>query len=175
MPVRLKVSAMRTCHRRGASAFTLIELLVVIAIILILAAIIFPAMAQARRAAKMTVSMSNLRQMAQALAIKQSFSGSLESLSISGDGTPLPESFLQCPPGAPGQDGIAAMWDVGVGTESWREYAERMGGSAIAIVDMCWDEAKTPSDPHLGIGAYLDTHVKKRKKPGDWHEFSWWE
>jgi prepilin-type N-terminal cleavage/methylation domain-containing protein len=43
-------------------AFTLIELLVVIAIIAILAAILFPVFAQAKAAAKATVSLSNVKQ-----------------------------------------------------------------------------------------------------------------
>jgi len=43
-------------------AFTLIELLVVIAIIAILAAILFPVFAQAKAAAKMAVSLSNIKQ-----------------------------------------------------------------------------------------------------------------
>jgi len=47
---------------RHKSAFTLIELLVVIAIIAILAAILFPVFAQAKAAAKRTVSLSNLKQ-----------------------------------------------------------------------------------------------------------------
>jgi prepilin-type N-terminal cleavage/methylation domain-containing protein len=46
-------------QRRG---FTLIELLVVIAIIAILAAILFPVFAQAKQAAKRTVTLSNLKQ-----------------------------------------------------------------------------------------------------------------
>ncbi|MES2458966.1 MAG: prepilin-type N-terminal cleavage/methylation domain-containing protein [Armatimonadota bacterium] len=46
---------------RRLSAFTLIELLVVIAIIAILAAILFPVFAQARRAARDTSTMSNVR------------------------------------------------------------------------------------------------------------------
>ena len=44
-------------------AFTLIELLVVIAIIAILAAILFPVFAQAKAAAKKTVSISNFKQL----------------------------------------------------------------------------------------------------------------
>ncbi|RYG47173.1 prepilin-type N-terminal cleavage/methylation domain-containing protein [bacterium] len=45
-------------------AFTLIELLVVIAIIAVLAAILFPVFAQAKRAAKATASLSNVKQLA---------------------------------------------------------------------------------------------------------------
>ncbi len=45
-------------------AFTLIELLVVIAIIAILAAILFPVFAQAKAAAKLTASLSNVKQIA---------------------------------------------------------------------------------------------------------------
>lgn len=45
-------------------AFTLIELLVVIAIIAILAAILFPVFAQAKIAAKKTVAVSNMKQIA---------------------------------------------------------------------------------------------------------------
>ncbi len=44
-------------------AFTLIELLVVIAIIAILAAILFPVFAQAKKAAKKTASLSNVKQL----------------------------------------------------------------------------------------------------------------
>ena len=53
------------------SAFTLIELLVVIAIIAILAAILFPVFAQARESARMTVCLSNTKQMGTSLTMYQ--------------------------------------------------------------------------------------------------------
>ena len=49
--------------RRNRGAFTLVELLVVIAIILLLVALIFPLIANAREMAKRTVCGSNLRQL----------------------------------------------------------------------------------------------------------------
>jgi prepilin-type N-terminal cleavage/methylation domain-containing protein len=55
----MKTAANKVRHSRG---FTLIELLVVIAIIAILAAILFPVFAQAKMAAKKTVSISNMKQ-----------------------------------------------------------------------------------------------------------------
>lgn len=49
-------------RRRSRAAFTLVELLVVIAIISILAALLFPALAKGRSAAKGVACMSNLNQ-----------------------------------------------------------------------------------------------------------------
>lgn len=54
---------------RTRDAFTLIELLVVIAIIAILAAILFPVFAQAREKARQAACLSNVRQMALAVAM----------------------------------------------------------------------------------------------------------
>jgi len=52
--------------RREASGFTLVELLAVIAVLLLLAALLFPALAGARERARRTACLSNLRQLAAA-------------------------------------------------------------------------------------------------------------
>ncbi|AIE86485.1 prepilin-type N-terminal cleavage/methylation domain-containing protein [Fimbriimonas ginsengisoli] len=66
-------------------AFTLIELLVVIAIIAILAAILFPVFAQAKQAAKVTASMSGLKQVALGLHM---YSGDADDMTIPEYGYP---------------------------------------------------------------------------------------
>lgn len=71
-------------------AFTLIELLVVIAIIAILAAILFPVFAQAKQAAKKTVSLSNQKQIGLSLIM---YSGDYDDLYPRSDGCTLNDSF----------------------------------------------------------------------------------
>ena len=57
---------------RVLSGFTLIELLVVIAIIALLAALLFPVFASAKKSAKTSTTISNLRQLGVAIALYES-------------------------------------------------------------------------------------------------------
>jgi prepilin-type N-terminal cleavage/methylation domain-containing protein/prepilin-type processing-associated H-X9-DG protein len=69
-------------HKRRA--FTLIELLVVIAIIAILAAILFPVFAQAKRAAKATADISNMKQLSLGLIM---YAGDSDDMICAANGT----------------------------------------------------------------------------------------
>ncbi|CAN5645409.1 hypothetical protein BH11ARM2_BH11ARM2_11430 [soil metagenome] len=72
-------------------AFTLIELLVVIAIIAILAAILFPVFAQAKLAAKKTVSLSNQKQIGLGIIL---YAGDYDDMYPRQDGCTLNDSII---------------------------------------------------------------------------------
>ncbi|MGV3614720.1 MAG: prepilin-type N-terminal cleavage/methylation domain-containing protein [Fimbriimonas sp.] len=93
-------------------AFTLIELLVVIAIIAILAAILFPVFAQAKQAAKRSVTLSNLKQNALAVVM---YGNDYDDVAFT-----------------PWQNGA---WRLGAGGA----YAVQVLYPYTKSIDICWD------------------------------------
>jgi len=113
--------------RRG---FTLIELLVVIAIIAILAAILFPVFAQAKRAAKSSVAVSDAKQMALGQLMYTSDSDDMFSPVVEYDSNwhALPFSYLQQP--------YMKSWGVlldPTGPNVLQNSNDESGGTAFAI------------------------------------------
>jgi prepilin-type N-terminal cleavage/methylation domain-containing protein/prepilin-type processing-associated H-X9-DG protein len=78
-------------RRRRSSAFTLVELLVVIGIIALLISILLPALNRARQASQVTVCLSNMRQLAVAVAAY-----------ASSNKNTLPEAVMSNTTGRPG-------------------------------------------------------------------------
>lgn len=149
---------MRSTHRR--CGFTIVELLVVITVIVILAATLFPAFAQAREKARQSVCLSNLKQIGAATMLYlqdygDSFpgpglldfwipgpEGRWDSLAVRADGAPLSLSFrLQpyvnntpvflCPSNPTGRD-LGGL--LSAGKETWdTRFVRKTYGWNIAL------------------------------------------
>lgn len=167
---RKEVSNLRYCNCRrllcaptGRLAFTLIEVLVTIAIIAIVASILLPVLVSAKRAAKATVCISNLRQLAAAFV--------LYSDSHDGDLPPHPNDEVYLASFEPGQ----GIYGLPTRSEQPRLLVESLDPYVKErSVWFC------PEDPVRGKEVMLFgirhtyTSYKYRPVPEDWSEDRAW-
>ncbi len=98
-------------RRKEKTGFTLMELLVVIATIVLMMAILLPALNKARRQTRRTVCFSNIKQLMTAwLAYADSYDGRIVNGGQSPENTPVPKEIYWCTP-AKSADG-KFDWDV---------------------------------------------------------------
>lgn len=170
--------------------FTLLETAVVISIIILIAALLFPVYARAKRAAKITKSMSNMRQLHQAILIYIGGDVSLNPAKLPhatdlmrSQKLPIELFHTGGNPygGIDGHDVYAWMFphpDLEP-VQSWYEHIRNTNGNPILIVDGTQndriDSSVTPFETRLGLGIYFDGHIEKRKHTGSSNRYEVWE
>jgi prepilin-type N-terminal cleavage/methylation domain-containing protein len=175
-------------------AFTLIEVLVCIAIVAILAAILVPVFARAKQSAYHARSVSNLRQLAVLINLYRDDQGGGAMTGNPDDmGLPVGEAFfeiwttkaagLRAPQRGPCAPFIDYLYYVpGYGGNAWNDwakYSEKVNGQVVLLGDFTFNSRKDiemNAYPKFGIGVFLDTSVKTRRRaanptfPGWWHD-----
>ena len=149
-------------------AFTLVELLVVIAIVAILAAILFPAFAQAKAAAKKTVDLSNLKQIGTAYTLYANDADDhLPLTTMNMDGAtmemrPKASWVIECQPYIKSYDMLRSPGDA---SAYWPPKGTKWPDPSASPMDPRWSQYRTTSyllnaftsGDYLGTGAYSST------------------
>lgn len=154
--------------RRGASGFTLVELMAAMAVVLLLVALLLPAVARARQAAGRVQCLSGLRQLGIALAAYAAQHDDL--LPHEDDGDSLPpfgcgwyevldatlgdRRCLQCP-------GLTV-------DPSWRSYKMNALLEEGPVHFLSLSSVENPSRTVLAFDGRIDNAGVRRQPKGDW-------
>lgn len=177
--------------------FTLVEFLVVISVLALLAALLWPVFIKARTSAKVSVTISNLRQIGQATAMYRTewngdgVYGNAYRMGLPcymEEGVNLPILYTLLPPmnSHPSSSVVGANYwklfqgeDTLVGRE-WTLYSQVAQESSVTFIDPYFNDASIRLDDpgfyplHL-IAVRLDTSVLNIERMGDWMLPSFWQ
>lgn len=165
------------------AGLTLTELLVATGVAIFLVALTYPVLTNAVAGSKKSVTVSNLRQLAQATALYRTSYSESESGTWQQMGLPSDLFALDVDPKiihtlGPTRKGLIMLYTNQGLNLTWEEYSSKYGGSAVFLGDLSWTDSNSDvmadEDAKVGYGAYLDTHVRRRVGEGDWVDFEWW-
>ena len=172
--------------------FTLVEFLVCVAVILVLAAILVPVLLRAKQSASERRSASNLRQLAVLINFYReeqgggSAAGNPDEMAL-----PVGDAFYDLwsrqgadlhatrrGPCAPFFDYIYYVPGYGGNAwENWARYSNKVEGQVVLMGDFTFNtrpEIEVVAVPKFGIGVFLDTSVKTKRRPTDPTFPTWW-
>lgn len=185
---------MRKGYRYCCRGFKLIELLVVVAIVAMLAALVFPALNQAKKSAKVTRSMSQMKQIISAQHI---YNSDLDEILLQRGLLSLIESKM-VPPAITrtGGNDILGFANTDVymwippteATEStfsevklipWQEHVTNTGGNPVILLDITHDDNSSleasPFRRRFAIAAFWDGHILRKALKGRPDDLRKWE
>lgn len=177
-----------------AQGFTIIELLIVVAIVAMLAALLFPTYTQAKKSAKITRSMAQMKQI---VAAQHIYNSDLDEISLQdGMKSLLDSGHISKSLTRTGgndilgfKDSAIYMWIPPTYTSltsnqesrlhQWKEHVTNTGGNPLIILDMTHDDyneaSQSPFRTRSAIGAFWDGHVQRRSMKGRPDKLRNWE
>lgn len=180
------------------NAFTIVEVLVVVSILAVIAGLLLPVFASAKKAAQETRCMGNLHQLQLALLQYRS-SNNGDGKFGPGDqmglpprtaddfallGLPIEVYHCNAPPNLMGPRQAIYYWlfdDRAAGTVldgDWADYVRKNEENSVIIADVNHGDRSlpimSPYTPHRAIAVRLSGQVFRFTKVGDWGDYAFW-